>query len=60
MTAFKAEGDMVIISKAEYEDLQKAKRNLAYLEMLDESAEQQRQGKVIVKTWEELDAMANV
>ncbi|MBR1634643.1 MAG: hypothetical protein IJ682_06230 [Lachnospiraceae bacterium] len=59
MTAFNASGEMVIITKEEYEDLQRAKRNLAYLEMLDESQEQLRQGKVITKTWEELEAMAN-
>lgn len=53
------ENSIVTITKQEYEDLLKAKRNLEYLEKLDRSEQQLREGKVVVKTWEELEAMAN-
>ena len=49
----------ITISKTEYEDLLKAKRNLEYMLMLAESRKQQDEGKVITKTWEELEALAN-
>ena len=32
---------------------------MAFLEKLDKSEEQLRQGRVITKTWEELEAMPN-
>ena len=50
--------NMVIISEYEYQELKKAKNNLEYLEMLKESDWQKRHGKVVVKTMEELEAMA--
>ena len=50
--------NVVIISEKEYKELEKAKNNAAYLAMLDKSEEELRQGKVIVKTMEELEAMA--
>lgn len=51
--------ETVTISKEEYEQLLKAKSNLEYLEKLDRSEQQLREGKVIRKTWEELEEMAN-
>ncbi len=59
MKEIKEDQDTVTISRNEYEDLLKAKRNLEYVLMLDESYEQQREGRIITKTWEELEAMAN-
>lgn len=53
------ESRTVTIAKSEYDDLVKAKKNLEYLEMLSESRQQMREGRVITKTWEELEAMAN-
>lgn len=50
--------NVVVISQAEYEELQKAKRNTEYIDMLDRSYEQIKTGKVIVKTLAELEAMA--
>lgn len=51
--------NVVIISEAEYNALQKAKRNAEYLAMLDKSDEELKAGKVVVKTMEELEAMEN-
>ena len=48
----------VTITKEEYDQLIKAKNNLEYIKMLDRSFQQAREGKVIIKTWEELEAMA--
>lgn len=48
----------VILSEKAYKELEKAKNNAAYLAMLDKSDEQLRQGKVVVKTMEELEAIA--
>lgn len=50
--------NVVILSEKDYKELEKAKNNAAYLEMLDKSDEQLREGKVVVKTMEELEAMA--
>lgn len=54
-----AKTETVTISREEYEQLLKAKNNLEYLEKLDHSEQQLREGKVIRKTWEELEEMAN-
>ena len=51
--------DMVTISREEYEQLLKAKNNLEYLKKLDESYEQKRNGHIITKTEEELEALLN-
>jgi antitoxin YefM len=53
------DADTITITRKEYEDLLKAKRNLDYVLMLAESDKQMREGKIITKTWEELEAMAN-
>lgn len=51
--------NVVIVSEEDYKELEKAKRNIEYMKMLDESDRQLREGRVIVKTMEELEAMAN-
>ena len=55
----KAGGSVVMISEEEFRNLNRAKHNLEYLEMLNESRQQYREGRVVVKTMEELEAMAN-
>lgn len=50
--------NVIIISEKDYKELEKARNNAAYLKMLDKSNEELRQGKVVVKTIEELEAMA--
>ena len=55
----KDEKNVVIISLDEWNALQKAARNAEYLDMIDRSMEQAKQGKVVVKTIEELEAMEN-
>lgn len=51
--------NVVVISEAEYNDLQKAKRNAEYLAHLDRSYEQLERGEVIVKSLDELERMAD-
>lgn len=51
--------NMVWIDLNAYNELQKAKQNLEYLMKLEESFDQLDEGKVIVKTMEELEAMEN-
>lgn len=48
---------MVILSLEKYNAIMKAARNAEYLDMIDRSMEQAKQGKVVVKTMEELEAM---
>lgn len=50
--------NVVILSEREYKEMEKARNNMAYLAMLDESDRQLREGRVVVKTMEELEAMA--
>ena len=50
--------NVVIVSEKDYKELEKARNNAAYLARLDLADEQIRQGKVVVKTMEELEAMA--
>ena len=64
MTAIRQEpikisGDMVIISQEDYSELLNAWNNLSYLKKLNHSIEQANQGKVVVKSMEELEAIAN-
>ncbi|MDE5899427.1 MAG: hypothetical protein K2H09_09230 [Treponemataceae bacterium] len=47
-----------IHSEKNYKKLEKAKNNAAYLARLDLADEQIREGKVVVKTMEELETMA--
>ena len=51
--------NIYMINEAEYNALQKAKRNAEYLAMLDKSYKELRDGKVVVKTMEDLEAMEN-
>lgn len=51
--------NVVVISEAEYNSLQKAKRNAEYLAHLDRSYSQLEQGEVIVKSMDELERMAD-
>lgn len=50
--------DVVIISGYAYKELEKIRRNAEYLAMLDESDRQLREGRIVVKTMAELEAMA--
>lgn len=51
--------NIYMINEAEYNALQKAKRNAEYLSMLDKSDKELKDGKIVVKTMEELEAMEN-
>ena len=51
--------NVVVISEAEYNDLQKAKKNAEYLAHLDRCFEQLQNGEVIIKSMEELEKLAN-
>ena len=55
----KAERNVVIISEDRFNELEKAERNAAYLGKLERGLEQVRAGLGIVKTMEELEAMAD-
>lgn len=55
----KDEKNVVLISLEEYNALLKTVRNAEYLAKLDKSIEQIKQGRVIEKTMEELEAMEN-
>lgn len=49
----------ILISEEEYNELLRIKNNAEYIYKLNRSIEQAKQGKVIVKTIEELEAMEN-
>ena len=51
--------NVVLISEEEYNELQRIKRNSEYMYKLNQSIKQAEDGKIIVKTMEELEAMAN-
>lgn len=55
----KGEKNVVIISLEQYNEIMKALRNSEYLADIDKSIEQLKQGKVINKTMEELEEMAD-
>lgn len=55
----KDEKNVVIMSLEKYNALMRAARNAEYLDMIDASMEQAKQGKVVVKTIEELEKMAD-
>lgn len=56
----KEKKNVLIVSEKEYKELEKARNNAAYLKMIDKSDEELRQGKVVVKTMEELEGKANL
>ncbi len=49
----------VLISEEEYNELCRIRQNAEYLEKLQRSIEQAKDGNVVVKSMEELEAMAN-
>lgn len=53
----KDEKNVVLISLEQYNALMKAVRNSEYLDKIDKSIKQVEEGKVVVKTLEELEAM---
>ena len=55
----KGEKNVVLISLEQYNALIKAVRNSEYLNKIDKSIKQVEEGKVVVKTLEELEAMEN-
>ena len=50
--------NVVIMSEQDYKELEKFRRNAEYLAKLERTDEQIRHGKVVVKTMEELEEMA--
>ncbi|MBE6711558.1 MAG: type II toxin-antitoxin system Phd/YefM family antitoxin [Ruminococcaceae bacterium] len=53
----KDEKNVVLISLEKYNELMRAVRNAEYLAKIDRSLEQLREGRIIAKTMEELEAM---
>ncbi len=53
----KDEKNVVLMSLEQYNEIMKAVRNSEYLDKIDKSIKQLEEGKVIVKTIEELEAM---
>ena len=50
--------NLVIMSEKDYNDLEKAKHNAEYLQKINKAIQQVAEGRVVVKTMEELEAMA--
>ena len=50
--------NIVILSETEYKRMDKARRNAEYLTMLEESDQELKACKVVIKTMAELEAMA--
>ncbi len=46
--------NLIVISEAAYRELEKLRRNAEYLAKLDHSIQQFKEGKVVVKTMDEL------
>lgn len=55
----KGEKNVVLISLEQYNHVMKALRNAEYLEKIDKSMQQIKEGKIVTKTIEELEAMTN-
>ena len=55
----KGEKNIVIMSLDKYNAFMKALRNAEYLDKIDNSIEQIEKGKVVTKTMDELEEMAN-
>jgi antitoxin YefM len=51
--------NVVVLSEAEYNEMAKAKRNTEYLAMIDRSIQELAEGKVVVKTMDELEAITD-
>ena len=50
--------ECMLVERKTYEEMARAKRNAEYLAKLDKADEQIRNGQVVVKTFEEIEAMA--
>ncbi|MCL2045172.1 MAG: type II toxin-antitoxin system Phd/YefM family antitoxin [Oscillospiraceae bacterium] len=50
--------NLVVLSEKEYNELEKARQNAEYLMKIDEAIQQVSEGRVVVKTMEELEEMA--
>ena len=55
----KGEKNVVLMSLEQYNNFMKLVRNTEYLNKIDKSMKQIKEGKVVVKTIEELEAMTN-
>ena len=55
----KDEKNVVLISLEQYNYVMKALRNAEYLEKIDKSMQQIKEGKIVTKTIEELEAMTD-
>lgn len=55
----KNEKNVVLLSLEKYNELVRASHNAEYLDRIDKSLEQIQQGKIVVKTMEELEEMVN-
>lgn len=55
----KDEKNVVLISLEQYNEIMKIVKNAEYLNKIDKSLKQLEEGKVVVKTMEELEAMEN-
>ncbi len=55
----KNEKNVVLLSLEKYNELVRASHNAEYLDRIDKSLEQIQQGKIVVKTMEELEDMVN-
>ncbi|MDR3013672.1 MAG: type II toxin-antitoxin system Phd/YefM family antitoxin [Chitinispirillales bacterium] len=50
--------NLVVLSERDYNELEKTKRNAEYIEKIDRSSRQLEEGRIVVKTMEELEGMA--
>ena len=50
--------NLVVLSEKEYNELEKLRLNAEYLDKIDRSMKQVSEGRVVVKTLEELEEMA--
>jgi antitoxin YefM len=50
--------NLVVLSEYVYNEMVRSKENAEYLAKLERSLKESREGKVVVKTMEELEAMA--
>ena len=55
----KDEKNVVLISLEQYNHIMKALRNAEYLEKIDKSMQQIKDGKIVTKTIEELEEITN-
>ena len=51
--------NVVLISEEEYNELQRIKHNAEYMYKMNTSIQQAKEGKVVIKSMEELEQLAN-